>query len=252
MRSQIEFNHLYKETFIMETKKEIRNFFKEMKERVCEDLQNKHVTMSTLFSERPIWEKIEIRIVASQKEETDAGYTYQGVFEVVGIYTRNCYDRIVVELENVDFLSKVPSIDEYLSVMFKLRYSGLLMTKEDVLNYSRIAKKSYENERLMSLCKVDEVPAKEFETHASKVQRLAKQLAQFVGRRPFEIYYGLGTITQRVFYVYDEKEHFSFLCYLVDRTRTHDVTIRFIDNEIAEWFKLVKGLYETKVRRVQS
>ena len=194
---------------------------------------------------------LEIQKQEITRRAKEEGYYYERVFEVVGIYTRNTYDRIVVKLEDVDFLDKVSSIDDYFSVMFKMRYSGILMTEEDVLRYSTISNKSFDNNRFISLRKVDEVSAKEYETHADKVRRLAKALHQVVGKKPFEIHYKLGTIEQRVLYVYDEKEHFSFLSYLVDRTRTHEVKIRLVDNEIAEWFRLSKGMYETKIRKVQ-
>lgn len=250
MKAKIHFEHLYDNCFELETKTDIYEFFKNMKEKVCEDLQAKNCAMSSLYKDRPIWEKVVVKVVSSQREEKEDGYRYQATFQVEGMHSKTCYDQIVVELEDVDFLKKVPSIDEYLSMMFKLRYSGFLMTMDDVKRYAEVSNKSFKNERIMSLCRIDEVVAKEFETHADKVKRLAFGLARFVGKKPFEIVYILGGSEQRVFYVYDKKEHFSFLSYLVDRTRTHDVQIRFIDNEISEWFQITKGYYETKIRKI--
>lgn len=250
MKAKIEFEHLYEQPFILETKTDIVQFFKEVKEQVCTALQTKSSAMTTLYKERPIWEKIVVNALASHKEVKRDGYVYQGTFEVKGLHTKNVYDRITVELEDVEFLERVVSMDDYLSIMFKMHYSGFFMTIEDVLKYSKVSRKMSENDRMMNLCKIDHLAAKESETHVDKVKRLAMEFGRLVGKKPFEIYYGLGSIEQRVFYVYDEKEHFSFLCHLIDRTRTHDIKIRLIDNEIAEWFQLAKGLYQTKIRKV--
>ena len=64
MKAKIEFDYLYDKEFDLKSKNEVFLFFRNMKEKVCEDLQNKHVSISTLYQERPIWEKIIVKVVS--------------------------------------------------------------------------------------------------------------------------------------------------------------------------------------------
>lgn len=252
MKATLTFEYLYEQPFDFDSESGMMDFFKEMKERVCHDLWNKNVPLLSLHKDKPSLERIEVLLVESSYIPTDDHYQYKASFQIVGTRTKTVYDTIDILLEDVQFLTRVSSIDEYLSSIFKMRYSGFLMKKEDIEHYCSVSGKTLENKKLYELKGINEIENLMEETYRDKVRRMTNLLKNTLKNKSFEVYYTLMGTTQSFLYFYDEQEqedHLEYLTYLVERTRTHQISFRIIENEIYEMFLLANDLYKPNIRK---
>lgn len=245
MKATFTFKHLYKEPFTLNTDSEVINFFKEMKRTICSDLLKKNVPLLSLIPNNPAMEKVMI----VQDDIIKNDNTFSGLFQVIGVHSKTVYDSITVEIQNVEFMKKLPSIENYISSILKMRYSGYLIQLEDVEEYSQVTGMNLLSNNLHTLDRITEVENLLEETHRDKVKRVARELNILVKEKPFEVFTTLMGITQKVYYLYDNEEHMDYLEYLVDRTRTHEVSIRVIENEIYEIHQLAKKAHKPNIRK---
>lgn len=239
MLAKIKFNELYKEEFLFETDKELVDFFTMMKNEFCNDILNRNIPLLTLSGSVPSIERIEV-IPVSDYQETAQGYRYSGTFKVVGIRSLIVYDVITVELEDVRFLKLVDSIDDYLASTFKLRYSGSLIKLEDIKLHSQLTKKDMENRRVVSLSKL---------TDETELLQLTLELEKVINRKNFEVSYTAMGTTQSYFCYYDNENERKYLKDLFLQTKTYEVKVRIIDNDLYETYRLANGEYKPKIRK---
>jgi hypothetical protein len=195
----------------------------------------------------PIFEKIDV--ITSSFDFCKEKNSYSSVFQIIGKMSKTVYDQVEVELSNFSFLQKVTSVESYLKAILKLRYSGFLSSFDDIEHYSTITNKPMINNRTMKLDKIKEMPSLEGENYKQKVRRIAHHLEIALKGRDFEVTYELNGTKQSYFCFYEKDEEINYLIDLIDRTKTHNITLRVIDNDLLEVYQIAKGLYQPKIRK---
>lgn len=242
MTSKITFNKLYQGENIFENEKDVFSFLKEIKNDICTSFIQKRNPVSQLDKTRPVFERVEIEVANSEYNENKDSCSYEAEFEVLGTLSGIKHDIIKISLFDVPFLKDIDSIENYLVSLFKLRYRGCLSTEDDISCYSNAINLERENSRTFKIKEIADYKD-EIELRSSILE-----LAQMVKRKPFEVTFELHGIEQKYISFYDNNRA-DYLKRLIERTQTHNVNIRVIDNEIAETFEASKNI--TRVKKVK-
>lgn len=171
------------------------------------------------------YERKSVHLLNSNSEKTEELLTYSAVFNIIGNNSNNLYESITVSLEGMEINEKF-SFEDYLVKLFYLIFNSFFVSIDDVIEYFKIIGKETNNETMIEL----------------NDNMTLDQIKSLIGFKSFEVIYQLNH-QQKVFYIAKKDNHEEFLNKLMNRTKTHKVSIRLINNMLLELFKIYKGIY---------